>query len=231
MNIFIYSDESGVFDNKHYKYYVYGGVIAIDNNQNIAYTNKYSNIEKSIRNNSNIDANQELKASFLNKMTREHFFRSLKKYNKFATIIKLDDVLPQIFENKKSKQRYLDYAYKITIKSALKDLATKNKFSLNDIEYLHFYIDEHTTATNGYYELRESMLNEFKIGTFNYNYMSFFPPICKNLKDLQVNYCDSKSKILIRASDIIANRVYYLINNEPDKLDNIANMTITNLPK
>lgn len=230
MNIFIYSDESGVFDNKHYKYYVYGGVIAIDNIQNIAYTNKYSNIEKSIRNNSKIDTNQELKASFLNKMTREHFFRSLKNYNKFATIIDLEKVLPQIFENKKSKQRFLDYAYKRTVKNALKDLLAKNNLSLQDIEYLHFYIDEHTTATDGYYELRESMLNEFKIGNFNFDHMSFFPPICKNLKDLQVNYCDSKRKTLIRASGIIANRVYYLINNEPDKLNNISNINITRLP-
>lgn len=27
MNLYIYSDESGVFDNKHEKYFVFGGLI------------------------------------------------------------------------------------------------------------------------------------------------------------------------------------------------------------
>ena len=231
MNLYIYSDESGVFDKEHYKYYVFGGIIAIDNNENIKYNNKYKNIEKLIRGNTNIPNNTELKASFLKNKTKEHIFRSLNDYNKFATIIDLNSVLPQIYLYKKSKQRYLDYAYKITIKNAIIELFNKKSLNLNDIDYIYFYIDQHTTATDGYYELRESMLNEFKYGTYNINFNKYFEPICSKLKDLQVNYCDSRDKILIRTSDIIANRIYYLINNNKDAIKKIDNINITYLPK
>lgn len=40
--------------------------------------------------------------------------------------------------------------------------------------------------TDGRYELRENLLNEFKIGTFNSNYKSFFPPIFPNLKGSRI---------------------------------------------
>ena len=33
MNLYIYSDESGVFDKAHNNYFVFGGIICIDNNE------------------------------------------------------------------------------------------------------------------------------------------------------------------------------------------------------
>lgn len=41
MEIFVYSDESGVFDVKHNKYYVYSGVIFLNKNNKDVENKKY----------------------------------------------------------------------------------------------------------------------------------------------------------------------------------------------
>ena len=72
--------------------------------------------------------------------------------------------------------------------------------------------------TNGRYELRESLIQELKTGTFNWNYASFFPPILPTLTDVRLEMRDSKLDPLIRAADIVANRVYFKArtNDLPD---------------
>ena len=44
MNLYIYSDESGVFDKAHNNYFVFGGIICIDNNEKEMLSRKYSSI-------------------------------------------------------------------------------------------------------------------------------------------------------------------------------------------
>lgn len=48
MDIFIYSDESGVFDKIHNDFYVYGGVILLSKNDRDICSRKYSAAEKTI---------------------------------------------------------------------------------------------------------------------------------------------------------------------------------------
>ena len=50
MNLYIYSDESGVFDNKHEKYFVFGGLIFFTKLDRDDASRKYSSIEKQMRN-------------------------------------------------------------------------------------------------------------------------------------------------------------------------------------
>lgn len=111
--------------------------------------------------------------------------------------------------HKKSKQRYLDYAYKIALKRAFEWLIDEKYISGEEVENIYIFVDEHTTATNGKYELEEGLERELKIGTFNFNYVHYFPPLFSQLKSLQVYFCDSKSKTLVRAADIVANRIYW----------------------
>ena len=80
---------------------------------------------------------------------------------------------------------------KFRLKGALEHLIDDGVFIPADIERLYFYVDEHSTATNGKYELRETLEQEFKYGTFNTNYSRFFPPIFPDLKDVQLEFCDS----------------------------------------
>ena len=133
----------------------------------------------------------------------------MNKALKFGVIIEQKEILDRIFSSKKDKQRYLDYAYKIGLKKALESLILQGIIEKDKISHIHIYCDEHTTATNGKYELREGLEQEFKSGTYNRNYKKFFPPLFDNLKTLELLYCDSRKIHLIRAADIVANRIYF----------------------
>ena len=225
MNLFVYSDESGTFDHIHHDYFVFGGLILTNTENKIKSTNYYLNAEKAL--NSNLD---ELKASLLNSKQKYSLYRSLNKEYKFGIVIAQKELNLNVFENKKHKQRYLDYAYKIGLKKALKNLIKNNIIKPSEVEYMYVFNDEHNTATDGKYELRESLEREFKIGTFNSDYKIFFEPLFKNLKSLELKYCDSKEKPLIRASDIIANNILHNVKHNLDLKINTIYNNITFLP-
>lgn len=94
---------------------------------------------------------------------------------------------------------------------------------------MYVFVDEHTTATNGIYELREGLEQEFKSGTYNMSYDKFFPPLFRKLKSLDLKYCNSATTPLIRAADIVANKLYYLATKGVDL--STAKALITHLPK
>ena len=51
------------------------------------------------------------------------------------------------------------------------------------------------------------------------------------MKQVQLEYCNSKSKLLVRAADIVANKIYYLTKNEMIKdICEIQNMNVIYLP-
>ncbi len=233
MNIYIYSDESGVFDHIHNKYFVFGGLIIIGDTSKGEWSHKYANVENTIRQIIKQDRSFEIKATTISNTHKDKIFRSLNHCYKFACIVEEDRVNSNIWNSKKDKQRYLDYVYKISVKRALEHLIDDEVFIPADIERLYFYVDEHSTATNGKYELREALEQEFKYGTFNTNYSRFFPPIFPNLKDVQLEFCDSSApnKRLVRGADIVANKIYYLTTSgQQDKFNKLQNITITIQP-
>lgn len=125
----------------------------------------------------------------------------------------------------------MDYAYKIAVKRAFENLINIKSLDPNQVERIYFYVDEHTTATNGRYELQESLEQEFKLGTYNYHYNTYYPPIFSNIKDIQLQYCNSESKLLVRAADIVANKIYYLARNKMySDINNISKINIVFLP-
>lgn len=232
MNIYVYSDESGVFDRVHNEYFVFGGIVFLNAEEKEKRTRMYLSVEKQVRRSEKIEADKEVKATSITNKSKASLFRSLNNVYKFGAVIDQKRILPEIFENKKSKQRYLDYAYKISIKRFFQNLIIEGVINPQEVDNIHFYIDEHTTATNGIYELKESLEEEFKHGTFNFRYDCFYPPIFPNLKSLTVNFCNSSSKTLVRAADIVANRLFYKTvsrNGEYEKLP--VNFKVTYLPE
>lgn len=229
MNVYVYSDESGVFDKKNNEYFVFGGLIFLGDEQKDKWTRMYRFAENVVRQNLKVPNNYEIKANKISNKQKYSLFRSLNRCYKFAIVIDQLKVLDRIFESKKDKQRYLDYAFKIGIKRAFQNLINDKILIVDDIDRIYFYIDQHTTATNGLYELQESLEQEFKRGTYNMQYSIYYPPIFSNICDINLKYCDSKSKILIRAADIVANRIYYLSKNNLD-LNNLNNFNIIWLP-
>lgn len=221
LNIFVYSDESGVFDYIHNEYYVFGGLITLGKKDREDLMRLYRNAESAIA--PNYKEGMELKASNISTKHRAKLFRSLNSAYKFGVVIKQGKIRKEIFANKKSKQRYLDYAYKIGVKNALVQMINSDELKASDVRNIHFYVDEHTTATNGRYELREALLQEFKFGTFNWDYNIFYKPLFPTLDDVQLDYCNSSKTALVRAADIIANRIYHevLEGNNPVLRDNM----------
>ena len=222
LNIFVYSDESGVFDYVHNDYFVFGGLVLMGKDSKDALIRKYKRAEKSIA--SSYPEGMELKASAISNAHKAKLFRSLNAAYKFGVVIHQKKIRRvEIFSNKKTKQRYLDYAYKIGVKNALLEMMRQGLFAPEDVSNMYFYVDEHTTATAGIYELRECLLQEFKEGTFNMTYDKFFKPIFPGMKGLDLKYCNSSKNTLVRASDIIANRIYHEVvsGNNPAIRDNL----------
>ena len=231
MNLYVYSDESGVFDKEHNDYFVFGGIICVGTEEKELLSRRYANVEKVLRKNKGVSLEYELKATQVDNAEKGKLFRSLNKSYKFGVIIQEQNVLDRIFKSKKDKQRYLDYAYKIAVKRAFEHLIQIGVINPNEIERLYFYVDEHTTATNGRYELEEALEQEFKLGTYNYNYATYYEPIFKNMKDVTLEYCNSASKLLVRAADIVANKIFYFAKNEMrNELKQLSNMHVTYLP-
>ena len=210
MDIFVYSDESGVFDVEHNDIYVFGGLILLGKDAKDVCARKYSHAEKVLRHNKAVGPNYELKATNLENFEKSELYRSLNKIYKFGVVIDQKKLHAKIFEHKKTKQRYLDYAYKIALKKALKHLISSGEIKVNDVNGIHIFVDEHTTATDGKYELRESIEQEFKYGMFNFDYGAYYPPIFPDIECVELKYCDSATVRLIRAADIVANRLFYL---------------------
>ena len=229
MDIYIYSDESGVFDKQHNDFFVFAGIIFLGKEEKDIWTRKYSHKEKQLRAAKKVSC--ELKANFLSNKEKSGLFRSLNNCFKFCAIIREKQVLDRIFESKKSKQRYLDYVFKIAVKRALTHLIDENILDPDSVSNIHFFVDEHTTATDGRYELREALEQEFKIGTFNYNFHQFYDPVFPKMGAVYLKWCDSKTTLLVRAADIIANKVYYLRESgQFTEIPKLPNMKVTYFP-
>lgn len=231
MDIFVYSDESGVFDKVHNDIFVYGGIILLGGGQTVNdQINKYRHVEKVMRKNLSLSPDVELKANILDNSDRIKLYRSLNRIYKFGIVIDQKKLNDRIFDNRKNKQRYLDFAYKIGVKRSLASLMSEGVFRADEVNNMFFCVDQHTTATNGRYELREALEQEFKIGTINYEHNIFFEPLFPQMGAVKVKWCDSAAIPLIRAADIVANHIYYLAVSgnpiaEPDR-----NLHIEKLP-
>ncbi len=206
MNLYIYSDESGVFDKHHYDLFVFGAILFYDKNERDKLKNKYSNFENLLKKELNINLESELKAINLKPNHKYWISKYLKKYIKFSVVIDLKKLFD--YKGKGAKQRYLDYAFKIGLKECINVLDRKNIIKKSDIERLYIYCDEHTIATDAIYDLRNTIFNEFKYGVMNFEYNKQFNPIIPDLEDVIVQYKDSKHDALIRCADMIANNVF-----------------------
>lgn len=226
MEIYVYSDESGVFDKAHNDIFVFGGLIFLKKKDMEICSRKYLSAESAIRT-GKYGADDELKACRITNKEKGKLYRSLNQTIKFGVIIHQDNVLDRIFRSKKDKQRYLDYAYKIGLKRAFESLISESIIKPDEVKRIHVYNDEHSTATNGRYELEQALEQEFKLGTYNMRYDSFFPPIFDDLQRIDLYFCNSDKTTLVRAADIIANRIYYMaINQQEDKLNGIYLSTL-----
>lgn len=216
MNIFVYSDESGVLDKAHNRYFAFGGIVFLSKDAKDIAERKYIHAERTVRESRGYDRTVEIKAAVIKTKDKYSLFRSLNPFYKFGVVVDQSKVRDSIMASKKSKQRYLDYVFKIGIKRLLERLIQEGAIDPDSVENMYFFVDEHTTATNGRYELRESLEEEFKFGTHNLNFSTFYPPLFPKMNSVHLNYCNSANVSLIRAADIVANRIYHDVCTEKE---------------
>lgn len=208
MDIFVYSDESGVLDKMHNSVFVFGGIVLLSRDEKNVASRKYRVAERAVR-----DAGKyggiEIKASTIEAREKRKLYRSLNNFYKFGVVVDQQTVQDEIMKDKKSKQRYLDYVFKIGVKRLLEELIRRGNITQETVENIYFFVDEHSTSTNGLYELRESLEEEFKREMFSRDFSKFFPPLFPEIRNVSLTFCNSANVILVRAADIIANRIYH----------------------
>lgn len=211
MNIFVYSDESGVLDKAHNDYYIFGGLLFTSEDNRDDKSRQYIAAERNVRISEKIPAGKEVKASYISADSKRKLYHSISDTERFGVVISEKQLSNDaLFSNPKTRQRYLDWAYKMAIKKKFEKMINDGILNPDEVEAISFLVDEHSTATDGRYELRESLEKEFKIGMWNFDYMTFHEPLFPNIKSVNLQYCNSSKKTLIRAADIIANHIFSL---------------------
>ena len=94
--------------------------------------------------------------------------------------------------------------------------------SSDDVD-IRVYIDEQLTATNGYYDLRDSIREELQHGIVSLNYGVVHPSVFRSAVQVSIEYCESKHNYLIQASDILANRIWTSYRIARPELREISN--------
>lgn len=219
MKLYVFADESGVFDRVHADLFVYGGVIILGKTNYDAIVNKHQSLERRLRREDPSLKNvPEIKAAYLNLKQRKRLFNlQVPQCVRFGIVIDQQRVYKQIYQTKQDKQRFLDYALKRGIKHAIESANTSGLILKKEINCMSIVVDEHSTATSGKYTFKETVDEEFRRGTYSPNYDKFFPPLFSlDFPRIPVSYCDSKKVVGVRIADITANWIYKAYSDYPN---------------
>lgn len=225
--ISIFIDDSGVFHSNH-NYFVYAGFCFISDEDKISAKKRYRSLNTKIKKSKAIDG--ELKASNIERKHKNALFKVLKDEISFSVSVNLSSVQASVMMDKKSRQRFKDYAIKRVVKNLFKKLIKQGLISKTDDIELFVNIDQQGFATNGLYGLGDGILEELKYGITNFNYGTFYPPILEGEFVVHTKSCVSENDYLIQAADILANRIWNSYEKQISELRDIPNHTFLNLP-
>ena len=167
--VYLNIDDSGKLVNNE-KVAVYAGLIFLSKSEKDKFITQYRSITKSIKckyckdtlgkcNNTHCP---ELKHNMLKNKHIRQLTNFIKKYSVLSCVINNDKIYPRIKEEKASRGRYLDFALKLLIKNTIKALIRENRINPNKPLKLILNIDEQTTKTNGYYNLKDGIIEELR---------------------------------------------------------------------
>ncbi len=210
MNMYIFGDESGVFDKAHQRYLVFGGLIILSKDKLKKTRANFLKAEATIKNSSSSSKKKgELKGWQMEERHKKHLLNVTNPTIRYAFVVDLAKVNSNVFKNKKSKQRYLDYVYAEGLRRVLQRLASKQTIKPSEIQSVEILFDAHNTPTNGLYELQEGLEEALKIGTCGFETNTFKPGALSKMKgNVSLRFVNSASEPLIRAADIMANTAY-----------------------
>lgn len=224
--IFFFDDSGVLHKNSTSKYFVYAGYVFTGRKELNSAKRKYMHVNKALK--KSLDRTDELKASNLKPKHRHSLFVAVKDYDSVSAVVKLSRVYDYILSDKKSICRYKDYVLKRCVKDKLKRLILDGRISKDEDIMISIYIDQQLTATDGYYDLRDSIREELQHGIVNFNYGIRHSHLFDANVIVNIEYCDSSRNYMIQASDILANRIWssYVSGNEKwRKIDNHITLT------
>ncbi len=226
--IFFFDDSGVLHKNESSGYFVYAGYVFTSRVDLDSARRKYINANKKIKN--ALKRDDELKAATLEVKHKRSLYNSVKKYDSVAVVVDISRLYDYVLADKKSICRYKDYILKRCIKSKLKKLITDGIISKDEDITISIYIDEQLTATNGYYDLRDSIKEELQHGIANFDYGIRHPHMFDSKVEVIIHYCDSSANYMIQASDILANRIWTSYRKKERNLRIKDNQTILTFP-
>jgi hypothetical protein len=218
MKVYVYADESGAFDKIHNDWFVYGGVVLLGSSAKRDAERRYIAIERKIKRLSvSLDAADEAKASRMTLKERKRAFSSISRLGvyQFAAIVDQKRCHDNVFDSKRRKQRFLDYALKRGIKYGLENALRAEGYRTSDVDAVSVVVDEHSTSTDGKYNLAQSINEELRFGVFSPGWNTFHEPLFSaDLPAIPVSYVDSAKVTMVRAADITANWAYMAVRDQ-----------------
>ena len=204
--IFFFDDSGTLHRNERSGYFVYAGFVFTDRLSVEEAKRKYIHANRAIK--KVLERDDELKAANLELKYRRSLFNSVREYESLAVVVDISRVYNYILDDKKSICRYKDYILKRCVKNKLKRLISDGAISPDDDIHITIYIDQQLTATDGYYDLRDSIREELQYGIVNFDYSVIHQHLFDSLVKVDIHYCDSKTNYMIQACDILANRIW-----------------------
>ncbi len=234
--LYINLDDSGKLSTNE-EILVLGGVVFLSKEEKDKFITQYRSIVDSIKCNycqNKICKNNcpELKHNNLSKNDKRRIINYIKKYFVIACIIENKKIYPYIINDKASKGRYTDYAIRRFIKEVITNLIEKKKMNPYKKVKLVLNIDEQSTKSNGYYNLRNGLFEELKHGITNFNYGTSYEPILFNDLEIDLTYQKSNHSYVVQAADLVAgtvrrktldtNFLTFKLNEDSNLLKNLA---------
>lgn len=210
--VYINLDDSGKLTSKE-RVSCYGGVVFISKHEKDKFITQYREIIESVRcfycthpKKCNKKC-PEVKNYNIKTSHKRRFMNYIKHYMMVGFVIDNKKVYEHILNNKASKGRFTDYCVRLLIKEILIKLINKRRVDPNKPVKLVINIDQQTTKSNGYYDLKNGIYEELKYGIYNFNYGKNFKPILFSDLSIDLFYKDSSMSYLIQASDLLAGTI------------------------
>lgn len=208
--IYINLDDSGKLTTKE-KISVYAGIVFLSKQEKDKFITQYRQIINEIKC-SYCDQTKgectkkckEIKNTNIKKGHKRRLMNYISKYYTIALIINNTKVYDHIINNKASKGRYIDYTIRRLIKSTIEELIKDKKINPHKNVRLIINIDEQSTKSNGYYNLKDGLTEELLHGISNYNYDIKYKNILYGKLEIRLTYQDSGKNYLVQAADLIA---------------------------
>ena len=192
--IYINLDDSGKLTKKE-KVSVYAGIVFLSKQEKDKFITQYRKIINEIKcsycgqtKGECTKKCKEIKNTNIKKGHKRRLMNYISKYYTIALIINNTKVYDHIISNKASKGRYIDYTIRRLIKSTIEELIKDKKINQHKNVRLIINIDEQSTKSNGYYNLKDGLTEELLYGKL----------------EIRLTYQDSGKSYLVQAADLIA---------------------------